>query len=152
MDKKGVVIEVRQFDQYVIRVDGSGRVTLRNRKFLRRYTPVKSPTPKMTIEGELGLLRRAAPSTTPPNATATPPQPTIPRGSVFGPTTTSDQNQSPAAAIDESLGSEPRDPKPSDTPALSLDPGHLGVTPDLPSPQYQLSPGDDSQQTTPPRR
>ena len=33
------MIEVRQFDQYVVRVDGSGRVTLRNRKFLRKYTP-----------------------------------------------------------------------------------------------------------------
>ena len=42
-DKTGRVIEVRQFDQYVIRVDGSGRVTLRNRKFLRKYTPVCSP-------------------------------------------------------------------------------------------------------------
>ena len=30
-DKTGRVIEVRQFDQYVVRVDGSGRVTLRNR-------------------------------------------------------------------------------------------------------------------------
>ena len=39
-DKTGRVIEVRQFDQYVVRVDGSGRVTLRNRKFLRKYTPV----------------------------------------------------------------------------------------------------------------
>ena len=39
-DKTGVVVKVRQFDQYVIRVDGSGRVTLRNRKFLRRYVPV----------------------------------------------------------------------------------------------------------------
>ncbi|KAG0715806.1 hypothetical protein GWK47_011103 [Chionoecetes opilio] len=29
-DKTGVVVEVRQFDQYVVRVDGSGRVTLRN--------------------------------------------------------------------------------------------------------------------------
>jgi hypothetical protein len=37
--KTGIVIEVRQFDQYVIRVDGSGRVTLRNRKFLRKFTP-----------------------------------------------------------------------------------------------------------------
>ena len=39
-DKTGRVVEVRQFDQYVIRVDGSGRVTLRNRKFLRKYNPV----------------------------------------------------------------------------------------------------------------
>lgn len=38
-DKTGIVIEVRQFDQYVVRVDGSGRVTLRNRRFLRKYTP-----------------------------------------------------------------------------------------------------------------
>ena len=39
-DRTGIVVEVRQYDQYVIRVDGSGRVTLRNRKFLRRYLPV----------------------------------------------------------------------------------------------------------------
>ena len=44
-DKTGVVIEVRQFDQYVIRVDGSGRVTLRNRRFLRKFTPVVPRAP-----------------------------------------------------------------------------------------------------------
>ena len=38
-DKTGLIIEVRQFDQYVIRVDGSGRVTIRNRKFLRKFIP-----------------------------------------------------------------------------------------------------------------
>ena len=47
-DKTGIVVEVRQHDQYVIRVDGSGRVTLRNRKFLRKfqlYEPsIHSPT------------------------------------------------------------------------------------------------------------
>lgn len=31
------VIEVKQFDQYGIKVDGSGRVTLRNRKFEALY-------------------------------------------------------------------------------------------------------------------
>jgi hypothetical protein len=44
-DKTGVIIEVRQFDQYVVRVDGSGRVTLRNRKFLRKYLPVIPRSP-----------------------------------------------------------------------------------------------------------
>ena len=39
-DRTGVVVEVRQFDQYVVRTDGSGRVTLRNRRFLRKYVPV----------------------------------------------------------------------------------------------------------------
>ena len=35
-DRTGLVIEVKQFDQYAVKVDGSGRVTLRNRKFLRK--------------------------------------------------------------------------------------------------------------------
>ena len=44
-DKTGTVIEVRQFDQYVIKVDGSGRVTVRNRKFLKKFEPfVNRPT------------------------------------------------------------------------------------------------------------
>ena len=54
-DKTGVVIEVRQFHQYVIRVDGSGRVTLRNRQFLRRYTPVVERGPIILSPGPLSL-------------------------------------------------------------------------------------------------
>ena len=37
-DRTGIVVEVRQYDQYVIRIDGSGRVTLRNRRFLRKFS------------------------------------------------------------------------------------------------------------------
>ena len=37
--RTGVCVEVRQHDQYVIKVDGTGRLTLRNRKFLRKFTP-----------------------------------------------------------------------------------------------------------------
>ena len=44
-DKTGSVIEVRQHNQYVVRVDGSGRVTLRNRKFFRKFTPVRPIQP-----------------------------------------------------------------------------------------------------------
>ena len=60
-DKTGIVIEVRQFDQYVIRVDGSGRMTLRNRKFLRKYIPVvlrpplaviPSPQPSINVQAK----------------------------------------------------------------------------------------------------
>ena len=43
-DKTGIVVEVSQIDQYVVRVDGSGRVTLRNRTFLRKYLPALSCT------------------------------------------------------------------------------------------------------------
>ncbi|KAK2554186.1 hypothetical protein P5673_024545 [Acropora cervicornis] len=49
VDKTGIIIEVRQFDQYVVRLDGSGRITFCNRKFLRRYIPVQAPQPQCTI-------------------------------------------------------------------------------------------------------
>ena len=39
-DKTGVVMECKEFDQYVIKIDGTGRLTNRNRKFLRKLTPI----------------------------------------------------------------------------------------------------------------
>ena len=41
-DITGVVVEVKEHDQYVVKVDGSGRLTLRNRKFLRKITPYQN--------------------------------------------------------------------------------------------------------------
>ena len=38
-DRSGVVLEVEKFDKYVVRVDGSGRITTRNRRFLRKAEP-----------------------------------------------------------------------------------------------------------------
>ena len=63
-DKTGRVIEVRQFDQYVVRVDGSGRVTLRNRKFLRKFEPViPSPPPMDDLLYHVPQPRSLPPST-----------------------------------------------------------------------------------------
>ena len=39
-DRTGLVIEVKQFEQYAVRVDGSGRITLRNWKFLRKFDKI----------------------------------------------------------------------------------------------------------------
>ena len=39
-DCTGLVIEVKQFDQYAIKIDGSGRITLRNRKFIRKFDKI----------------------------------------------------------------------------------------------------------------
>ena len=36
-DKSGVIIEIGENDQYTVKVDGSGRLTLRNRRFLRKF-------------------------------------------------------------------------------------------------------------------
>ena len=73
-DKTGSVVEVHQFDQYVIKVDGSGRVTLRNRKFLRKYTPVYAQEPRRTISDDY--------SSPPPgssHATKRPIEPAVPQ-------------------------------------------------------------------------
>ena len=55
-DKTGIVIEVRRLDQHVIRVDGLGRTTIRNRKFLMKYIPVQQPPPLRTITEDLRNL------------------------------------------------------------------------------------------------
>ena len=36
-DKSGIVMEKKGNNQHVVKVDGSGRLTLRNRRFLRKY-------------------------------------------------------------------------------------------------------------------
>jgi len=57
-DKTGMIVEVRQFDQYVVRVDGSGRVTVRNRKFLRKYRPVVPAPPTRSILDDMPATQR----------------------------------------------------------------------------------------------
>ncbi len=47
-DRTGKVLEVRPFDQHLVRVDGSGRITCRSRKALRRiaaFDPDRTPPP-----------------------------------------------------------------------------------------------------------
>ena len=52
-DKTGRIVEVRQHDQYMIKIDGSGRITLRNRKFLRKFIPVYYDRPTRSIYDDL---------------------------------------------------------------------------------------------------
>ena len=61
-DRTGVVIEVRQFDQYIVRIDGSGRVTLRNRKHLRKYIPVVAKTHLLYHPGQISSKHQITPT------------------------------------------------------------------------------------------
>ena len=82
-DRTGTVVEVKQHDQYQVKVDGSGRVTLRNRRFLRKFTSITSPEPPRPIDVDLGM--RIAP-TPPPPRTITPMLPSPPNVSPATPT------------------------------------------------------------------
>ena len=62
-DRTGSVVEIRDHDQYVVKVDGSGRLTKRNRRFLRAFSPASvvihnaplSSTPTNVVSGEKNL-------------------------------------------------------------------------------------------------
>ena len=53
-DRTGIVVEVRQFHQYAVKIDGSNRSTLRNRKFLRKFLPMRTTTPPRSVLLDLG--------------------------------------------------------------------------------------------------
>ena len=42
-DRTGMVVEVRQHDQYGVKIDGTGRITFRNRRNLRKFGHRESP-------------------------------------------------------------------------------------------------------------
>ena len=119
--KTGVVIEVRQYHQYVIRIDGSGRITLRNRKFLWKFTPVHQLDKRRSILDDLKYLptsdssdqSSSTPTTSinlpssPPKVSTPPPSveqhlPTTPQcspGSSSGPPTTTPVVASPPLVL-----------------------------------------------------
>ena len=74
-DHTGTVVEVKHHDQYQVKVDGSGRVTLRNRRFLRKFTPITSPEPPRSIDIDFGTRFASIlppPRTIPPMLPLTP--------------------------------------------------------------------------------
>ena len=53
-DITGTIVELRPFDQYVIKIHGSGRLTTRNRKFLRKVVPyAQERLPLLHLESSL---------------------------------------------------------------------------------------------------
>ena len=55
-DKTGKVVEKLLFRQYRVKMDGSGRVTLRNRKYLRKISPVCSDLRPFNIHDDLNKI------------------------------------------------------------------------------------------------
>ena len=52
-DRSGTIVDVKEHDQYLIKLDGSGRLSLRNRRFLCPYTlpsfSFKHPSSEMDL-------------------------------------------------------------------------------------------------------
>ena len=65
-DKTGRIVEVRQFDQYVVRMDGSSRATMRNRKFLRKFIPAIQDEDRRHLLDDFRFINPSLPTTNPP--------------------------------------------------------------------------------------
>ena len=63
--KSRVVVDIRSHNQYGIRMNGSGRITLRNRKFLRKIEPlhrmnIEEEVVRSEQEGAVGIARQSS--------------------------------------------------------------------------------------------
>ena len=77
-DKTGVVMECKDYDQYVVKVDGTGRLTLRNRKFLRLLTPIPKRTAPTDQNRNLPIITFKMPNSYDAPEDSTPSYPTVP--------------------------------------------------------------------------
>ena len=123
------MVEVRQFDQYVVRVDGSGRVTLRNRKFLRKFSPVYSPHTPHTLDVDIRqdnppqrpMVGKQPERDNPPSPSALP---------LTTPTANEPATQPPATERPLDLEVDTHDLSPSPSPTTITTPGTpMAVTP-----------------------
>ena len=75
-NKSGIILEVEPHDSYLVKVDGSGKITKRNRQFLRRFEPFFS---EPRTPSALPPVPPAAQLASPPPRPAQPqPAPTAP--------------------------------------------------------------------------
>ena len=140
-DHSGVVVETKPNDQYVIRVSGSGRLTLRNRRFLRKFTPHESiisqtpaskqnwdsalqPNTSEPIQPSPTNTTKVAAETRPP-VTATPVLPS----SVSDATTVVEPARSPQDESPRILAQEPRRLSFGDFPDTSCHPSTPSTSP-----------------------
>ena len=91
-DRSGTIVDSVGHDSYLVKVDGSGRVTQRNRRFLRQFVPVSpsfpSPpkAPSTIALNPQDTYRDAAPSLPLPIAIPDTP-PAVPAATTFTPST-----------------------------------------------------------------
>ena len=121
-DHSGTVMEVGDHDQHIVKVDGSGRLTLRNRRFLRKFIPVTTDIYKHPLP--------FCPTQTVPDVTTTPRLPVPPHT----PLATAETSLSNPPTIDVPPTDVPIAPEATTPPAI---PTKDTVPPSLPSSRSQ---------------
>jgi len=162
--KRGVIIEVRQFDQCVVLDDGSGRSTLHNHKFLRRHFPVQAPQPWCTIHDDFRHITKLpanptnSPTLGPTTCTPATPasnQPTPKPPPSQGPTSIVPTAAAPAhtsSSYPESSVSAPPYPIPEPTPTEAVVQHQQTITTPSPTPVSQSALTPPTPKCQPPRQ
>lgn len=151
-DRSGLIVEVLNHNQYRVKVNGSGRLTLRNRRFLRAYTPVPTSTPQTianTPPPPSGLQQ--PPMLNPPTSLQMTPDAATTGGNRHG--TPSVDTLAPASVKTSPLpsGNQLLDPRPPDYPEYQDIP--TGPTAPAPEPTSSLPTTDRPQRSRrPPKR
>ena len=115
-DPPGTVVESPGYDQYRVKLDGFGRLTLRYRRFLRAYTPATPSIPQQTPAPSLPSGTVEHPSQPSPPSPPTRPQEAH-QPSVTAPRVTPTDFPSPTDVPSPSItqGATPMDDPPSHT-------------------------------------
>lgn len=134
-DRTGTVVDAGAHDQYVIKIDGSGRLTSRNRRFLRKFQPAS-------------MIIQPAPAHNGPNdlQIASPPD--------SEEQTPIEQGLKPERAMSPELSLEPRSPESAMSPEPPLEPQSperaMSPEPSL-EPQFPEPQPSEPQSSDPPR-
>lgn len=147
-DRSGTVVESIGHDQYRVKVDGSGRVTLRNRRFLRAYTPATpSIVPQPTAPSPSLRTVEQLPPLPHPLAESSLPPPTPPL--------LSQERSTPPphdAATDEPSPPSTGSPIPADATPLEHTPPDVPTPQAIPPPPPPAPPASAPQSSSPPAR
>ena len=73
-----MIVDVKPYDQYLVKVDGSGRLTIRNRRFLRTFLPASLTVSSNPQQRNIAPHFRQLCNTVPLTSPISPPSQTTP--------------------------------------------------------------------------
>lgn len=143
-DRSGIVVESLGHDQYRVKVDGSGRLTLRNCRFLRAYTPVTptiDPQPRVPPSLSNTVRPTAQPPPLPHRSAETSSHPSTPTPHCQGKLTPLPQAPEPFdVSLDDSSASTTEGPTLADNTPSAHGPPEAPTSGTVPVPQPCVPP------------
>jgi len=164
-DRQGTVIASKDYDQYLVKVHGSGRLTLRNRRFLRKFQ-LRSPQPESSVSGSTparkslstpgktpmrvpGSITRSQPASVPENVLVSVPDSAVDSMPESIPESVPEQQMLPSMQPNTMLRSPSRITPTTPTGIVLAEPTASGSTQEGPSGSISGSPPESSADSTP---